>query len=211
MRVLVADDHPIVRQGIRQLLIQEFADGVIDEAETAEQAMLLVRANHYSLLLLDLALPERGGLDCLAECQRLRPEMPVLVLSMFDESQFAVRAIKAGAAGYLNKQHAAAEILKAVHKVLAGGHYLSEVYAAQVAVSALRGESGVPHERLTEREFQVLCLIGSGKTVGEIALLLNRSVKTVSSHRVRILEKMNMRTNAELTHYCIKNQLVQFG
>jgi two-component system, NarL family, invasion response regulator UvrY len=208
MRILIADDHPIVRQGIGQLLVKEFPDAVIDEADSGLQATQMLRARDYAIVLLDLSLPDKSGLDCLEDFKRLRSATPVLVLSMYEESQFASRVMKAGASGYLHKQRAAAEILKAVRKVLAGGQYLSEAYAEQRALAAMRGEEGPAHERLTPHEFRIMRLIASGKTVGEIAEILSRSVKTVSSHRVRILEKMNMKTNAELTHYSIKNQLV---
>jgi two-component system, NarL family, invasion response regulator UvrY len=208
MRILIADDHPIVRQGMGQLLIKEFPDAAIDEADSGLQATQMVRDQDYAIVLLDLSLPDKSGLDCLEDFKRLRPAMPVLVLSMYEESQFASRVMKAGASGYLHKQRAAAEILNAVRKVLSGGQYLSAAYAEQLALAAMRGDEGPPHERLTQHEFRIMRLIASGKTVSEIAEQLNRSAKTISSHRVRILEKMNMKTNAELTHYCVKNQLV---
>ena len=175
MRILIVDDHPIVRQGIHQLLAKAFVGADFHEAETCAQALQAVRDHDYAIMLLDLSLPDNTGLECLADIKRLRPAMPVLVVSMNEESQFAPRVMKAGAAGYLHKQRAAAEILKAVRKVLAGGHYLSVAYAEQLALASMRGDPGAPHERLTQHEFRIMCLIASGKTVGQIADQLSRS------------------------------------
>jgi DNA-binding NarL/FixJ family response regulator len=206
--ILIADDHPIVRQGVKQLLVKAFPGVVIGEAQDAAGAIEKVCTRDWDLALLDLGLPDRSGLDCLEDLKRLRPTLPVLILSMYAEDQFAARALKAGAAGYLPKQRAAEEILQAVKKLLAGGTYLSPEYAEQLAFASMRGDDRPPHERLTQREFRIMCIIASGKAVSQIARELSRSVKTISSHRTRILEKMNMKTNAELTHYCVRHGLI---
>jgi DNA-binding NarL/FixJ family response regulator len=159
-------------------------------------------------VLLDISLPDKSGLECLKDIKKLSPNMPVLMLSMHAEHQFATRALKSGASGYLPKQNATAEIVKAVKKVLSGGRYLSPACAEQLALTAVFGGDTPTHEQLTQREHQIMRLIASGKTVGEIATMLSRSAKTISSHRVRILEKLKLKTNAELIVYCVRLGLV---
>lgn len=209
MRFLLVDDHPIVRGGVAQLLLKEYPTAIIDEAGSAAQALESLRTNRHDLILLDLSLPDASGLDGLERLKRQRPDVPVLVVSMYEEDHYASRALKAGAAGYLHKQRAATEIIQAVRRVIAQGCYLSEAYAMRLAMAGLRGEDRAPHERLTAQEFRILCLIGSGNPASQIAKQLTRSVKTVSSHRANILQKMSMKSNAELVHYCIRIGLVR--
>jgi two-component system, NarL family, invasion response regulator UvrY len=209
MRFLLVDDHPIVRRGVTQLLSTRYPNAVFDEADQAAQAMQLAEATHYDLVVLDLSLPDLNGLDCLALLRRRHPDTKVLVMSMHEESDYAARCLKAGAAGYLHKQRAAADIISAVHSVLSEGYYLSDAQARQVLRPLAHAQSMTPHQRLTQQEFRILCSLGSGRRVGEIAAALCRSAKTVSTHRVNILRKMQMRTNAELIRYCISNKLVE--
>jgi two-component system, NarL family, invasion response regulator UvrY len=208
MRFLLVDDHPLVRAGIGQLLLREYPDAIVDEAGSAAQALQLAASNRHALICLDLSLPDASGFDCLEALKRQRADVPVLIVSMYEESQYATRSMKAGAAGYLHKQHAGTEIIHALRCVLKDGHYLNEAYAQRLALASIHGGEGTPHDRLTEQEFRVLCLLGDGKAVGKIATELSRSVKTVSSHRANILRKMAMKTTSELVHYCIKNGLV---
>jgi DNA-binding NarL/FixJ family response regulator len=209
IKVLVADDHAVVRRGLRQILA-ETADILVGaEAATAEEVRRLVREQRFSAVVLDINLPGGSGMELLGEIRRERPELPVLILTVYSEDQYALRAIKAGAAGFLTKESAPDKLIEAVRKVAGGGRYVSAELAETLA-SVLAGESqGAPHERLSDREFEILKLLGSGKTVSEVALVLSLSVKTVSTHRTRILKKMHMRTNAELTHYAVRNGLVE--
>ena len=209
MRVLLADDHAMMRSGLKLLLAEAFKEVTFGEAEDCRQALEAALAHHWDLVILDLSMPGRGGLDVLKEFQAQRPKTPVLVLSMYAEREFAVRAFRAGAAGYLTKASAATELPRAVERVLAGGRYVSAVLAEQLASELGRAGGGLLHERLSEREFEILRLIGSGKTVKEIAAELVLSGNTISTYRARILEKMKMRTNAELTHYAISHKLVE--
>jgi two-component system invasion response regulator UvrY len=207
-RVLVADDHPLLRSGLKQVLAQEADLTLIGEAEDSEQVLQRLDEQPWDVVVLDIAMPGRGGLDTLREIRRRRPSLPVLVLSMHSEEQFAVRAIKAGASGYLSKSNASGEVVQAIRKVLSGKKYVSASLAEALA-NALESSNDRPaHESLSDREFQVMCKIASGKTVSEIAAEVSLSVKTVSTYRARVLEKMNMRTNAELTRYAIQKGLV---
>lgn len=207
-RVLVADDHPLLRSGLKQVLAQEADLTLIGEAEDSEQVLQRLDEQPWDVVVLDIAMPGRGGLDTLREIRRRRPSLPVLVLSMHSEEQFAVRAIKAGASGYLSKSNASGEVVQAIRKVLSGKKYVSTSLAEALA-NALESSNDRPaHESLSDREFQVMCKIASGKTVSEIAAEVSLSVKTVSTYRARVLEKMNMRTNSELTRYAIQKGLV---
>jgi two-component system invasion response regulator UvrY len=207
-RVLIADDHAIFREGLRQIL-EDAADlQVIDEASRGQEVLDKIEKNDYDLILLDIAMPGLSGLETLKLIKGRKPKMKVLILSMYPEEQYAVRAIKAGASGYITKAGASEELLGAIRKVLSGGKYITPSITDKL-LSDLGPEPGHPlHELLSDREYQVLCLIASGKTVSEIAEQLTLSVKTVSTHRVHILEKMKMKTNAELTNYAIKHNLV---
>jgi two-component system invasion response regulator UvrY len=209
IKVLVCDDHVVVRRGLRQILAETPDIMVGGEAGTADEALLLLRRESWSAVVLDINLPGASGMDLLSRIHKERPSLPVLVLTVYSEEQYAVRAIKAGAAGFLTKESAPDKLIEAVRKVAAGGRYVSAELAEALA-SLLAGEGkGMPHERLSDREFEVLKMLASGRTVSQVAQDLSLSVKTVSTHRMRILKKMNMKTNAELTHYAVRNGLVQ--
>lgn len=209
IRILVADDHPLLRNGIKQVLSREPDLCVAGEAENSEQVLERIEQQTWDVVILDLCMPGRGGLDVLREIRRLRPALPVLVLSMHSEDQYAVRTIKAGASGYLSKQNAGEEVIRAVRKVLTGKKYVSDGLAELLAGALDSGSERPAHETLSDREFQILCNIASGKTVSQIAAEISLSVKTVSTYRARVLEKMNMRNNAELTRYAIQTGLVE--
>jgi two-component system, NarL family, invasion response regulator UvrY len=208
MRVLIADDHAVVRRGLIQLLADEYPALSVGEARDAAEVLQLARAQDWDIIILDISMPGRNGLEVLKELRQAWPKVSVLVLTSHPEEQYALRVLKAGAAGYMTKEGAPEHLIEAVRRVAAGGRYvgpkLAELLAANVGVDAERP----PHESLSDREYLVLCLIGSGKTVGEIAAELSLSVKTVSTYRARLLEKMGMKTNAELMIYAIKNGLV---
>lgn len=208
MRILLADDHAMVRSGIKLLLLEAFKEVTFGEAENCQQALELGLAEIWNLVILDVNMPGRGGLDVLKELHAQQPQVPVLMLSMYEERQFAVRAFRAGASGYLTKASAGTELIKAVERILSGGRYVSTALAEQLA-SVLGGSSGMLHERLSDREFEILRIFASGKTVKEAAADLSLSVNTISTYRSRILEKMGMHTNAELTHYAISNKLIE--
>jgi two-component system invasion response regulator UvrY len=208
IKVLVADDHAIVRRGLRQILAETEDIMVGGEAATAQEVLTLVRSERWNAVILDISLPGASGLGLLAEVHKELPELPVLILTVHPEDQYAVRAIRAGAAGFLTKESAPEKLIEAVRKVAGGGRFVSAELAENLA-SFLAGETGgAPHERLSDREFEIMKMLGSGKTVSEIAKLLSLSVKTVSTHRTRILKKMGMKTNAELTHYAVRAHLV---
>jgi len=208
INILIADDHAIVRQGLKQIVTKEADLTVAGEAQTPQEVLTLARRQAWDLVILDITLPGRSGLEVLKELKHEYPKLPVLILSMHPEDQYAVRAIKAGAAGYLTKESAPEELIKAIRKVLGGGKYVSQSLVDRL-VFDLGADTEKPlHEALSDREYQVMCLIASGKTVSEIAELLSLSVKTASTYRARILEKMSMKTNAELTYYAIKQRLV---
>ncbi len=209
IKVLVADDHVVVRRGIRQILAETSDIIVGGEAGTADEVMRLVRQETWSAVVLDIKLPGGTGLEILAQIRRERPQLAVLILTVYSEEQYAVRAIKAGASGFLTKESAPDKLIEAVRKVAGGGRYVSAELAEALA-SFLAGEGkGAPHERLSDREFEVLKMLASGKTVTQVAQELSLSVKTVSTHRTRILKKMDMKTNAELTHYAVRSGLVE--
>ena len=206
--ILVADDHAIIRRGLREILTDELGALSWGEAENAQGALEQIKKRNWDLLILDISMPGRSGIDVLKDLKAVRPKLPILVLSVHPEERFARRALRAGAAGYVNKEEAPAEVVKAVRKILAGGRYVSPAFAEKLAMD-LTGDSDKPiDEILSDREFEVLHWIASGKTVSQIAEQLNLSVKTISTYRSRILEKMGMKTNAELTHYAVRNNLV---
>ncbi|MGA2467481.1 MAG: response regulator transcription factor [Thermodesulfobacteriota bacterium] len=208
LRILIADDHPIVRQGLKQILSEESDMGVFGEAQNSQEVLKLVQKQDWDIVILDITMPGRGGIDVLKELKHQYPKLPLLILSMHPEDQYAVRALKAGAGGYLTKESAQEELIKAIRKIVRGGKYISSTLAEKLAFD-LETETEKPlHETLSDREHQVLLMIASGKTVSEIAEELSLSVKTIDTYRARILEKMKMKTNAELMHYAIKNGLV---
>jgi DNA-binding NarL/FixJ family response regulator len=209
MRILIADDHAVVRRGLRQILAEAFKRSVFGEATNSQEALDLVWKEPWDVVILDLTMPGRSGLDVLKEMKRARPKLPVLILSMHPEDQFAVRLLKAGASGYMTKESAADELVGAVNKAVAGGRYVSVALAERLASLIVHDLQVAPHENLSDREFLILRLIASGKTVGKIAAELSLSVKTVSTYRARLLEKMSMSNNSELVQYAFQNQLVE--
>jgi|SRR5579859_653172 len=209
LKVLIADDHAVVRQGLRRILTEIPELNVVGEAQDGQSALSLVRAEPWDVLVLDLSMPGRGGLDILKEVRRERPETRVLVLSMHPEDQFAVRMLKAGAAGYLTKESAPSELVAAVRKVMTGGKYVSPALAEKLAFAVDRDNDRPRHEQLSDREFQVMRRLAAGLTVQQIADELMLSPKTISTYRARVLEKLELKSNAELIHYAIQNQLVE--
>src|SRR3984893_12567230 len=205
-KILIVDDHGVARAGVMRFV--ERPGVVFGEASTADQALKLVQDEDWDLAVLDLSLGGRNGLELLKELKQTRSKLPVLILSMHSDEQYARRAFKAGAAGYITKNSPRAELVKAISKVAEGGRYVRHALAEGLVIDLERGSDRPPHETLSDREFEVMRLIASGKTVGEIAILLSLSDKTISTYRARILEKMKMKTNAELTHYAIKSGLV---
>jgi two-component system invasion response regulator UvrY len=209
IRVLIADDHAVVRQGLKQI-IRDAADMlVVAEAANGPETLEKARTEEADVLVMDISMPGRSGFDILKDLRLERPKLPVLVLSMHAEEQFAVRLLRSGAAGYLNKESAPEELVKAIRKVVAGGKYVSPTLAEKLAFEIDSDSEKLLHETLSDREFQVMRMMASGKTVKEIADELSLSVKTISTYRSRILEKMNLRTNAELIHYAIQNMLIE--
>jgi DNA-binding NarL/FixJ family response regulator len=209
IKILLADDHAVVRQGLKQMLMETYPHAIFAEASNAAEVMELVHKQRWDIAILDISMPGRNGLDVLKEIKDLYPKLPVLILSMHPEDQFAVRVIKAGAAGYMMKDTAMEELITAIKKILAGGKYIRASVAEKLAEDIGRRKSDEPHTTLSDREYQVLCMIASGMTVSDIAEKMALSVKTISTYRARILEKMEMKSNAELTHYAIKNNLVE--
>lgn len=208
IKVLVADDHAIVRRGLRQILDETKDILVGAEADGAGEVMRLVREQRFNVVILDISLPGASGLELLVDIHKERPDLPVLVLTIHSEEQYAVRAIKAGAAGFLTKESAPERLIDAVRKVASGGRYVSPQLAERLASALAADGKGAPHERLSDREFEILKMLASGKTVSQIAQELSLSVKTISTHRTRILRKMGMKTNAELTSYAVRTRLV---
>jgi two-component system invasion response regulator UvrY len=208
LRVLCVDDHAIFRQGVKQILQQYDRHVSIGEAATAKAAMELARESRWDVVLLDLSLPDRSGLQLLAELKREQPDLPVVILTMHGDDEYAVRAVRGGASGYVTKESAPEELMIALRKVLAGGRYMTPALAEKVAFAhATPGGAEKPHQSLSERELEILRLIGVGRSLKEIAALLELSVKSVGTYRSRVLEKMSMSTNADLIRYVIENQL----
>jgi len=208
LRVLIADDHAVVRRGLRQVLADESDIKVIGEAHNSQEILTLARRHPCDLIVLDISMPGRNGLDAIGELRKESPKTAVLVLSMYPEDQYAVQAFRAGASGYLTKESAPEELVLAIRKVVRGGRYVSAALAEKLALDLSANRNGALHESLSAREFQILCMIGSGKSVTGIADELALSVKTIGTYRARILEKMEMRNNAELIRYTIQNRLV---
>jgi two-component system, NarL family, invasion response regulator UvrY len=209
IRVLIVDDHAVVRRGLRQIIEEASGVEVAGEASEAADAIDSIHAGGFNIVLLDISMPGRNGFDVLSQIRQSLQKVPVLVLSMHPEDQYGLRALKAGASGYLTKESAPAELVAAIRKVADGGKYLSESLAEKILESIIELDGKAPHELLSNREFQVLCMLAQGKTVKGIATEVSLSEKTISTYRTRILEKMNMATNAELTYYAISNHLVQ--
>ncbi|HWR90141.1 MAG TPA: response regulator transcription factor [Dissulfurispiraceae bacterium] len=209
IRVLVADDHTIVRKGLKQLISEHPDMEVTGEARNGPEALSEVMEKDYDMVLLDLSMPGRGGIETIKELKALRPKLSILVLTMHPEEEYAIRALKAGASGYLTKESAPEELITAMRKVAAGSRYISMKLAEELAFAFGGDIEKAPHELLSDREFQIMIMIGSGKTVKDIAAELSLSMQTVSTYRARILTKMKMRNNAELTLYAIRHHLVR--
>ena len=208
IRILIADDHGIVRRGLKEILLEEFPDAHIEGVSDGIQLLREVKESSWSIIISDLSMPGRNGLEILKQLKDLFPKLPVLILSMHPEDQYAIRALRAGAAGYLTKESASDELVNAVRKILSGKKYITAEVAERLAENLDHDSSKALHEILSDREFDVFRMIASGKTVSEIADRLSLSVTTVSTYRARILFKTRMKTNAELTHYAIENRLV---
>jgi len=208
IKICVVDDHAVVREGLKRIISENPGMAVTAEAGDGQEAMRVLQSEPCDVLLLDITMPNVNGLDVLKRIRAESPKLPVLVLSMHSEDQYAVRVLRAGAAGYLTKESAPAKLVQAIRKVVRGGKYVSPTLAEKLVYDLNSDSTKAPHEVLSDREYQVLCMIASGKTVTMIAVELGLSVKTVSTYRVRILEKLNMKNNAELTRYAIKEGLV---
>ncbi len=212
IRILIVDDYAIVHRGLKQIVADQPDMVVAGEAKSGQEGLTLVRTQPWDLVVLDLSMPGRDGLGVLRELKRERPTLPVLILSMYPEEQYATRALRLGASGYMTKESAPEELIKAIRKVVAGGRYVSASLAETLAgrmIAADRVAEHPLHETLSDREFLVLRLIASGKTVADIANELALGVKTINTYRARILEKLGMKSDAELTHYAIRNRLVE--
>jgi DNA-binding NarL/FixJ family response regulator len=207
IRVLFTEDHAIVREGLKQILADTKDIVVAGEAADGEETLEKIKKNEYDIVVMDISMPGKSGLEILPELKKICPKLPVLILSMYPEDVYAVRSFRSGASGYLSKESAPTELITAIRKVASGGKYVSSGMAEKLLLS-IGDDSGKPlHEKLSEREHQILCMISSGKTGKEIAAELTLSAKTVSTYRTRILEKMDLKNNAELTHYAIQNGL----
>ena len=206
--ILIADDHMIVREGLKQVLVDTPDMVVTDEAKNGEEALSKALGSDIDIVVLDIAFPDKSGLEVLRQIKDRKPKLPVLILSMYPEDQFALRVLKAGASGFLNKESAPEELINALRKASNGAKYISDTLLEEIADTLDFTTERPAQEILSDREFQVLCLIASGKSVKEIAGKLGINIKTVSTYRLRILEKMRMKNNSELTYYAVKNQLV---
>lgn len=209
MKILIVDDHSVVRQGIKQILLEMSEPVTVGEAGNGCDAMRLLRDERWDMVLLDISLPGKNGIEVLKQIKAEWKELPVLMLSMYSEDQYALRAIRAGASGYMTKETAPDELLTVINKVRGGGRYIRPEMAEKLVFDMDGTREELPHLALSDREFEVLRFIASGRTVSEIAEELALSVKTISTYRSRILEKMKMKHNAELTHYAIKHSLVE--
>jgi len=209
IHVVIADDHPVVRQGLKRILAEETDMTLTAEAGTGQELMEKLGEAVCDVVLLDISMPGRGGLDTLNELRRQHPKLPILVLSIYPEDQFGPRVLKSGAAGYMNKETACEQLVSAIRKVCAGRKYVSSALAEKIAADMSGDTQRAPHETLSHREYQVMRLLASGKTVSQIARDLYLSQKTISTHRARLLEKMRMKTNAELTFYAVQNHLIE--
>jgi two-component system, NarL family, invasion response regulator UvrY len=209
LKILLVDDHELIRAGLKQLLQAGLGKITVGEGKNATEALTQLQTQQWDLAITDITLPGRSGLDLLTEFKNLRPEMPVLVLSVLSEDEIAVRVLKAGAAGFVHKETSGDELVKAVKKVLAGGKYVSPSLAEKLAAQIGSPLSDDPHKKLSDREYLVMTMLASGKTLTQIAKILSLSIKTISTYRSRILQKMHLCNNAELTRYALKHRLVE--
>jgi DNA-binding NarL/FixJ family response regulator len=207
MRALIADDHEIIRRGLKQILTDDLGINRIDEANSGEQVLPLIRKNSYNVVILDISMPGKSGIDVLREIKFEFPDLPVLVLSIHPEDQYALRVMKNGASGYLNKASAPEELVTAIRKIASGSKYITSAIADQLLQEGVENNDN-PHDKLSNREYQVMLHIASGKTVTETAEVLNLSVKTVSTYRTRILEKLHLENNARIIHYALSRNLL---
>lgn len=208
LRILIADDHSVVRKGLRQILLDEFPTAKIEEVPDAEGLIKKVMSDKWDVVVSDLSMPGRSGLDALQQIKLSFPQLPVLILSIHPEEQYALRALKSGASGYLSKDTAPDELVKAVQKVLLGKKYISQSIAEKLADNFSSDTTLNPHESLSDREFDVMKLLANGKSVSEIAEMLSLSVTTVSTYRARVMVKMNLKSNSDLTKYALENKLI---
>jgi len=209
LRIVIADDHPVVLKGLKEILSESFDDVIIDGTTTGYELMNNVQKNQYDLALLDISLPDINGLEVLKEINKKKPKLPVLIISMYPEEQYALRAIKAGARGYLTKRSAPNELVLAVRKILSGKRYVSPAFAEKMLFEFESDAERPPHEGLSDRELQVLCMIGGGKAVNQIAQERHLSANTVRTYRTRILEKIGVKGTGELIHYAITHRLAE--
>jgi DNA-binding NarL/FixJ family response regulator len=209
INILIADDHELIREGLKKILKKETDMEVVGEAQNAQEVFEQVKNRKLSIVLLDISMPGLSGLDALTELRQNYPHLPVLILSMHPEDRFAVRALKAGAAGYITKDSAVSELVNAIRKVVGGSKYVSVRLAEKLADELEKGTEKPLHETLSDREFQVMRMVAAGKKISDIANELSLSISTVNTYRTRILEKMKMKTNVELTRYAIENHLIE--
>lgn len=209
LKILIVDDHFVVRQGLKNVLLEHLPETQFGEASNAQEALDCVWREPWNLVLLDISMPGRGGLDVLKDLRQNFPKLPVIVLSMHPEEQFAIRVLKLGASSYIRKDSAGHELIKGVETALRGGKYITASIAQQLATNLERNEDGPTHSMLSDREYQVLCLLASGKTVKEVGNELSLSIKTISTYRIRILKKMNLENNSQLMRYAVQNRLIE--
>lgn len=208
LRILIADDHAIIRKGLKEILYEQYPSALIEEVKDAEEVFKKTIGKEWDIIICDLSMPGRSGLDVVQQVKQNYPKLPVLILSIHPEEQYAIRVLKAGAAGYLSKDAATEELVKAVQRVLHGRKYVSSAIAEKMATELSRDKTNSPHETLSHREFDVFKLISEGKTISEIASQLSLCITTISTYRSRVLTKMDMKTNAELTRYGLENKLI---
>lgn len=208
IRVVIADDHTIVREGLKQLLSAAADLAVIGEAQNGQEVLQRVREDDFDVLLLDMSMPGKSGIELIKQVRSEKPKLRILVLSMHEEEQYAVRALKAGAAGYMTKESASAQLVAAIRKVAGGGAFISPAVAEQFALGAMPQTEGLPHTALSDREFQVFQMLVRGTSVSGIAKQLNLSVKTVSTHKANVMQKMNMTNQSELIRYALNHRLL---
>jgi DNA-binding NarL/FixJ family response regulator len=208
MKILIADDHAIVRRGLKEILLDEYPSSIIGDASDAEELLKKVFQEHWDLIISDLSMPGRSGLDALKQIKQAFPKLPVLIMSIYSEDQYAVRALRAGASGYFNKNSIHEDLFKAIESVRKGKKYITPAVAEKLAEAFPTGGTEQPHQLLSDREFEVFRLLASGKTVSEIAYQLSLSANTVSTYRSRILEKMNLHSNSELIRYALEQRLL---
>jgi two-component system invasion response regulator UvrY len=207
-RILIADDHAIVRRGLKDIILESFPSAVVEEVSNAEELIEKIVQEQWDVVISDLSMPGRSGLDALQQIKLLAPKLPVLILSMYPEDQYAIRVLKAGASGYLNKDMAPEELVNAINRVLSGRKYITPSVAEKLASNVNFNSDKFPHEYLSDREFEVLKLMAAGKSVTDISAVLFLGTTTISTYRARILNKMNLKNNAELTQYALEHKLI---